>query len=113
MDNLSQAITDFFKAVNAQDTDQVVTMFTADAVVTDEGKTLRGHDEIRQWSDMDNVAVQVVLTPTGMTTDTNGTIVEVRAEGSFPGSPLPFVFRFRPSDADFTSISGLAITYAG
>jgi hypothetical protein len=113
MIDLPRTITGLFEAVNAQDTDRVLTHFTPDAVVTDDGRAFRGHDEIRQWSDKDNVAAQVVLTPTGVNVEGNETVVTVSAAGSFPGSPLPFVFRIRPSDAAFTSISGLTVTFAG
>lgn len=113
MKDLPKTITELFEAINAQDTDRVLTHFAADAVVTDDGRTFRGHDEIRHWSDKDNVAAQVVLTPTAVTDDNDETVVEACADGSFPGSPLPFVFRFHPSDAAFTSIAGLTITFAG
>ncbi|MBU2666071.1 nuclear transport factor 2 family protein [Actinoplanes bogorensis] len=112
MNDYPQAVTSFFEALNAQDTNRALTVFTADAVVTDDGQTLQGHDEIGPWIDKDIVGVQVTLTPTSITREAGQTVVEARGDGSFPGSPLTFVFRFQPSDADFRLIAGLNISLA-
>jgi ketosteroid isomerase-like protein len=112
MTTLPQTIATLVAAVNAQDTDRVLTTFAQDAVVNDAGRVFRGHDEIRQWSDKDNVAVKVVLTPTGTTIEDDVTVVSLQASGDFPGSPLPFIFRFRPADDDFTTIAELTIALA-
>jgi ketosteroid isomerase-like protein len=113
MTTLPQTIATLVSAINAQDTDRVLTTFAQDAIVNDDGRVFRGHDEIRQWSDKDNVAVKVALTPTGMTDEDDEIVLSVQASGDFPGSPLPFTFRFRPADDDFTNIAELTIALTG
>jgi NAD(P)-dependent dehydrogenase (short-subunit alcohol dehydrogenase family) len=48
-DDLPTAIRTYLTAHQAQDADTVIATFTADAVVTDEGHTHHGRDEIRTW----------------------------------------------------------------
>jgi ketosteroid isomerase-like protein len=48
-DELPATITTYLTAHRERDVATAVTAFTADAVVTDEGHTYRGRDDIREW----------------------------------------------------------------
>ncbi|BBZ18533.1 nuclear transport factor 2 family protein [Mycolicibacterium gadium] len=50
-DELSATITTYLTAHEARDVTTAISTFTADAVVTDEGQTYRGIDEIRFTTD--------------------------------------------------------------
>ncbi len=48
-DELPATITTYLTAHEARDVATAITAFTADAVVTDEGHTYRGRDDIGDW----------------------------------------------------------------
>ena len=48
-DELPATVTAYLTAHRTHDVEAVVATFTSDATVTDEGRTHRGHDEIRAW----------------------------------------------------------------
>ena len=48
---LAQPIETYFRASNIPDNESIVSCFTEDAVVQDEGHTYRGHAAIRKWRD--------------------------------------------------------------
>ncbi|GAA2519934.1 SDR family NAD(P)-dependent oxidoreductase [Winogradskya humida] len=106
---MPSAVSRLVAALNAYDTDAVLAVFAPDAVVTDDGKTYRGHDEIRRWNTLEVAAARVVLTPLATTEEDGRTVVTMRATGDFPGSPLSFAFHLRPADPDFTRIAELSI----
>jgi SnoaL-like domain len=92
-------ITRYLKLAPEGDLDTLVTCFTSNAEVIDEGKTYRGHDEIRGWRE----AVAAAFTYTMAVLDTamqgeDRYIVTAKLEGSFPGSPVELKFRFTLAD---------------
>lgn len=46
---LPAVISRYFDADRVRDVDTIVSCFTDDAAVSDEGQTWRGHDKIRAW----------------------------------------------------------------
>ncbi|MFJ6088003.1 nuclear transport factor 2 family protein [Streptomyces sp. NPDC092369] len=109
---LPPAVDAFFAAKNAHDADAVACTFTEGARVEDDGKTYRGRQEIRDWSDKESGNVQIVLTVTEATRQGREAVVTAQAAGKFDGSPLPFLFRFQGTDDDFDAIAHLAIDLA-
>ena len=76
--------------------DEYVALFAPDAVVTDEGRTHRGRDEIRRWRDG---TPQVTYDVTDIATDDGAAVVTATITGDFPGSPFPGLrFRFQRFD---------------
>jgi len=85
----------YFAALNSRDAEALLALFTADAVVVDEGETWRGTSEIRTW--VDNVAFkfQYIAEVLGVETDGDGDYVaRTRLEGNFPGGSVELRVRF-------------------
>ncbi len=85
----------YLKVAPEGDLDTLVACFTCDAQVIDEGKTYRGHDEIRSWREA--VAAEFTYTMTVLESEAVGAdrcIVRAELEGNFRGSPVELRFRF-------------------
>ena len=100
---LPTIISRFFEASDARDVDAIVACFTDDAVVTDEGHTYRGRDEIRRWREDVNAAYEFTVevlgdTPAGTTDDPTRHDVTARLVGNFPGGTVDLVHRFELRD---------------
>ena len=70
-------------------------MFTADAVVIDEGETWRGASEIRTW--VDDIAFRFQYTAEVLDLGAAGDashVARVRLEGNFPGGMVELNVRF-------------------
>jgi hypothetical protein len=101
---LPTIISSYFAASDARDVDAIVACFTDDAVVTDEGRTHRGRDEIRQWRQDVNAAYEFTVevlgeTPAGTTDDLIRHDVTAHLEGNFPGGTVDLVHRFELRDS--------------
>lgn len=83
--DLPTAITDYFTLLNAADKRATINVLTPDAVVTDDGKTYRGRDEILRW--LSTAASEYTVTTTRLSAESSGDTVTVttRLEGDFPG----------------------------
>jgi ketosteroid isomerase-like protein len=80
-----------------RDTDAILACFTDDAVVIDEGQTMRGHADIRRWREKGAAAAYeyTVELRGSQPGDAGEYVVTTRLEGNFPGSPVDLKFRFR------------------
>lgn len=77
---------------------QVVELFAPDAVVSDEGRTHHGRDEIRAWIEETNAAYEYTTEFLGAR-ETDGTIgVSFRLTGDFPGGVVELEYQFRMDD---------------
>jgi ketosteroid isomerase-like protein len=70
-----QPIAAYIQAASARDTHAVLRTITADAVVIDEGRAYRGHDEIRERSHRSIQAYQATLDVTEVTQARDVTVV--------------------------------------
>jgi ketosteroid isomerase-like protein len=85
----------YFRAVADDDTDALVACFADDAAVADEGKTYRGHDQIRGWREQTRAAYQ--YTAEMLRTeprDDDRYAVTTKLTGNFPGSPVEVQYLF-------------------
>jgi len=93
--DLPEVITGYLAAHTARDLDTVAAGYTADGVVTDEGRTYRGHDAIRTW--LGRAASEYTyttrLTGAGRIDDDRFVVVQ-HLEGDFPGGVVDLNFRF-------------------
>lgn len=95
--SLPSSITTYFQASNAHDTAALLTVFTGDAVVADEGHEYHG-PAIRSWSEKVNAAYQPKAEILDATAIPDGMLVTSRVSGTFPGSPVDLHFRFTLAD---------------
>ena len=93
-DELPATITTYLTAHKARDVATAITAFTADAVVTDEGHTYRGRDNIGNW--LRNAASGFTFTTefVGATGNSERVDVVQHLEGDFPGGIADLHFRF-------------------
>lgn len=93
-DALPDTIRTFMTALDGREDERALARFTADAVVTDEGRHYTGHDEIGAWLST-SVSEYIYTTEfTGATT--TDTTVDVRQHlvGDFPGGVADLHYRF-------------------
>ncbi|MFI5509196.1 nuclear transport factor 2 family protein [Mycobacterium sp. NPDC051804] len=94
-DELPPTITTYLAAHEAKNATTAITSFTADAVVTDEGNTYRGRDEIGDW--LRNAASEFTFTTefvSATTSEAGHVDVLQHLEGDFPGGVADLHFRF-------------------
>ncbi|KUJ44845.1 nuclear transport factor 2 family protein [Micromonospora maris] len=92
---LPTVITAYLRAHEARNTETAVRAFAADAVVTDEGHTYRGRDEIRSW--LSNAGSQYTYTTEFVGAHRIGAAqfdVLQHLEGNFPGGSADLHYLF-------------------
>ena len=92
--DLPTPVSNYFKAVNAQDVAAVLSAFTDEASVRDEGQDMIGRAAIREWVDDTTRKYRVTVTPIGLSQADERTIVTARVSGTFPGSPIELRYHF-------------------
>ena len=87
--SVPDVINRYFAALNSRDAEGLLALFTADAVVVDEGETWRGPGEIRTWVEKVAFRFQYTAGVLGVDTAADGNYVaRVRLEGNFPGGTV-------------------------
>ena len=84
----------FIQASNCRDADRFGSLFSEDAIVHDEGQEYRGLVAIRKWLVSTVKKYAFTLTPIDFLQEKHETVLRVKMEGDFPGSPLSARFRF-------------------
>jgi ketosteroid isomerase-like protein len=93
-DELPATITNYLTAHESKDADTAILAFTADAVVTDEGHTYRGRDNISDWLVSAASGFTFTTEFVGATRDSVRIDVVQHLEGDFPGGIADLHFRF-------------------
>jgi hypothetical protein len=83
------------QAANDHDTDGFLASFTEDGVVDDWGREFAGAEAIRGWSDAEFIGVEVTLTVTDITTQSDETTVKAQVGGRGFNGPSTFTFAVR------------------
>ena len=92
---LPELITNYLRAHSARDLDVAVRSFAPDAMVTDEGRTYRGPDEIRAWlSRSASEYTYTIEMIRAAKVGEDGYDVIQHLEGDFPGGVVDLHFRF-------------------
>ena len=91
---LPQAITNYFQASNAHDTNGVIGAFSDDALVIDENREYRGSAAIRAWSEEALSKYQPHAAVTDATEAGDKIVVTAKVSGTFPASPVQLRFAF-------------------
>jgi hypothetical protein len=85
---LPSTLARYFDAANAHDADGVLEVFSARAIVKDEGREHRGALAIRKWIMRTIEKYDFKVEPTGVATRDRETVVTGLVSGNFPGSPV-------------------------
>ena len=95
MTNLATPIAIYIAAENRGDTETLAQCFAEDAVVRDEGQTIKGLAAIKQWKAETRKKYQHTIEPLTFAQKEGKTIVTNRLTGNFPGSPIELEFVFK------------------
>jgi uncharacterized protein (TIGR02246 family) len=87
--SLHPTIAAYIEASNTHNADALIACFTPDAVVTDESKTHRGLEEIRQWAIHTATEYAFTLEVRDIAAQGEEVVVTCQVTGTFPGSPIP------------------------
>ncbi|GLY29014.1 nuclear transport factor 2 family protein [Kineosporia sp. NBRC 101731] len=92
------AVSTYLDAIDAGNKQSVIDIFTADAVVTDDGTTYRGHEEILGW--LGGAASEWTTTSTrlGIDRQARTVVALLRVEGNFPGGRVDLRSEFALAD---------------
>jgi len=77
------------------DAASVADLFAEDAVVSDEGRTYTGRDQIRAWIDDTNASYEYTTEFLGARETEGMTAVSFRLTGNFPGGVVDLEYQFR------------------
>jgi hypothetical protein len=91
---LATPIASYIAAENQGDVEAMSQCFAADAVVRDEGKTIKGLAAIKRWKAETKKKYQHTVEPLESVQKDGKTIVTSRLTGNFPGSPIVLQFIF-------------------
>jgi limonene-1,2-epoxide hydrolase len=92
--SLPEPIATYVAAENADDTMALAACFAADAVVRDEGRTIRGLEAITAWKVESKRKYQHTVEPLDVAEADGRTVLTARVTGQFPGSPVELRFAF-------------------
>ena len=93
-DALPDTVKTFMTALNDRESDRALATFTADAVVTDEGRDHAGRDEIGAWLTKAGSEFTYTTEFIGASTTEAAVDVEQHLEGNFPGGVADLHYRF-------------------
>ena len=91
--NLSKTIDAYIEANKRLDVDGMMKHFLLDAVLIDNGKRHEGAGEIRKLL-TEAVGENAIFHPEVSREEDGKVVLEGPTEGTFPGSPLRFTYRF-------------------
>jgi hypothetical protein len=94
-DRLATPIAIYIAAENRGDTEAMAECFAEDAVVRDEGKTIKGLAAIKRWKAETKRKYQHTVEPLESVQRGDKIIVTNRLTGNFPGSPIELQFIFK------------------
>ena len=92
--DLPPPIAIYVDAENRGDADAMAKCFAEDAVVRDEGRTIKGVAAIKRWKAETKKKYQHTVEPLACAEKGDKIIVTNRLTGNFPGSPVELEFAF-------------------
>jgi ketosteroid isomerase-like protein len=95
-------VREMIEATNAEDRDRLLQAFAPDAVLVDFGRRFVGREEIRGWSDQENIGTHNRITATNISASSEEVEVEIEVSGDgYNGAGL---LRFAISGAQITTL---------
>jgi len=102
---LPQIIQKYIDSSNRHDVQSILSRFSDDAVVRDEGETLRGKKAIEDWLTRTIGKYKFQLNPVTFRQDNAEVIVAMEVSGTFDGSPITLDYRFIATNEKITSLT--------
>jgi hypothetical protein len=94
----------YFASENAHDPTAVDGCFAADAIVRDEGRTIKGIAAIKAWRVETGEKYHHTVEPTTASRQDGRFVVITKVAGEFPGSPITLEHIFEVSGNQITSL---------
>jgi ketosteroid isomerase-like protein len=91
---LPPIIQKYVEASSQHDVKSILACFSDDAVVHDEGETLRGKNAIDSWIVKTIEKYKFQFKPVSLKEDDTSVIVAIEVSGTFPGSPVTLDHHF-------------------
>ena len=101
---LPAPIATYIAVGNRGDTESLAECFAENAVVRDEGQSIKGLIDIKQWMAETKRKYQHTIEPIALAEEDSRTIVTNRLIGNFPGSPIELEFVFTLDADKITSL---------
>ena len=92
--DLPEIIQKYVEASNQHDVESVLACFSDDAVVHDEGETLRGKKAIEGWIVKTIEKYKFQLKPLSVKDEQPQIATAIEVSGTFPGSPVTLDYHF-------------------
>jgi ketosteroid isomerase-like protein len=92
--NMPKIIREYLNASNAHDVKSILSCFSEDALVHDEGKDFRGKKTIEEWVVKTIEEYKFQFKPLSVKNDDAKVVVSVEVSGTFPGSPVSLDYHF-------------------
>jgi ketosteroid isomerase-like protein len=103
--NMSQIIQEYLNASNAHDVKSILSCFSADALVRDEGNDFRGRKMIEGWIEKTVEKYKFQFKPLSVKSDDAKVVVNIDVSGTFPGSPVSPDYHFTIQDDKILSLA--------
>ena len=95
----------YIDASNRHDVKSILACFSDDALVHDEGETLKGRKAIEGWIVKTIEKYQFQFKPVGITSSDKEPVVAVEVSGTFDGSPITLDYRFNTMNGKIVSLA--------
>ena len=92
--NLPAPVAAYIAAENGDDVTALAHCFAEDAIVQDEGRTMKGLAAIRRWKTETKQKYHHTVEPLAAVQKDGKTVVTGRLTGDFPGSPVELTSHF-------------------
>ncbi|BDP43682.1 hypothetical protein DAETH_36510 (plasmid) [Deinococcus aetherius] len=89
---------DLLQAINDKDTPRFLNFFTETGAVEDDGRTFRGRDDIRRWSDDELIGAGGQVTVTAERVTSRGVEVDLDYTSSDYSGPTRFVLTWKGTE---------------
>ena len=103
--NLPRIIQEYLDASNAHDVKAILSCFSDDALVRDEGKDFRGKKTIEDWVVKTIEKYKFRFKPLRVKADDSEVVVTVEVSGTFPGSPVSPDYHFTIQGNEIQSLA--------
>ncbi|HEV3244126.1 MAG TPA: nuclear transport factor 2 family protein [Chthoniobacterales bacterium] len=103
--NMPQILQEYLNASNAHDVNAILSCFSDDAIVRDEGKDFHSKKMIEDWAAKTLEKYKFQFKPLSVKSDDAKVVVSIEVSGTFPGSPVNLDYYFTIQDDKILSLA--------